>query len=96
MLYRAAFFVVDVYKKHASLLRICAPCLRTFYELVPISTFSSSTKLKASGTGKIPEGLSSSLKILPTQEDISVDPEILGPEVYGKPGGLKYAVYIFR
>ncbi len=32
----AASFVVAAYEKYASLLRICAPCLRTFYEAVNI------------------------------------------------------------
>ena len=39
MLRCAASFVVAAYHKYASLLRICAPCLRTFYKAVRNSTF---------------------------------------------------------
>ncbi len=39
MLRCAASFVIAAYHKYASFLRICAPCLRTFYEAVRNSTF---------------------------------------------------------
>ena len=39
MLRCAASFVIAAYDKYASFLRICAPCLRTFYEAVRILIF---------------------------------------------------------
>jgi len=39
MLRCAAFFVVAAYPKVRLILRICAPCLRTFFETVCISTY---------------------------------------------------------
>jgi hypothetical protein len=39
MLRCAASFVIAAYHKYASFLRICAPCLRTFYKAVSKSTF---------------------------------------------------------
>jgi hypothetical protein len=40
----AASFVIAAYNKYASFLRICAPCLRTFYKAVRNSTFYESIK----------------------------------------------------
>ncbi len=39
MLRCAASFVIAAYEKYASFLRICTPCLRTFYEAVRNSIF---------------------------------------------------------
>ncbi len=39
MLRCAASFVIAAYHKYASFLRICTPCLRTFYEVVKNLTF---------------------------------------------------------
>ena len=39
MLRCTASFVIAAYDNYASFLRICTPCLRTFYEVVQKSTF---------------------------------------------------------
>ena len=45
MLRCTASFVIAAYDKYASFLRICTPCLRTFYEVVPKSTFYEGIKI---------------------------------------------------